>query len=383
MRSLVRCTLATLTMLLPCLGCRAQPAPLVQPPAMPTSAEVNAVAERVCDYALNLWRPPTTRPDSNGWVRATLYAGVWAAYRSTGEDRYREAVLRWGRSRDWTPGGGRRLGKRDAWADNLCCGHVYLDAYLAERDPRMLEGTVRACRTLIDEPERGRDEWWWADALFMAPATLSRLSAATGDPAWLTAMDSMWWDTLEHLFDTQENLLYRDSGYFKRRTPHGQKVFWGRGNGWVVGGLCRLLETFPQDDARRARYEELLRKMMGRLVALQQEDGLWRPSLLDPLQVPVPETSGSGFFCFGLAWGINHGVLDRTTYLPATLEAWRGLVSCVREDGRLGYVQPVGAAPGRVEEIMTQEYGVGAFLLAASEMAALARSAGSESVPAG
>lgn len=34
----------------------------------------------------------------------------------------------------------------------------------------------------------------------------------------------------------------------------------------------------------------------------------------------------------------------------------------------LGYVQPVGAAPARVDENSTETYGPGAFLLAASEL---------------
>jgi unsaturated rhamnogalacturonyl hydrolase len=101
---------------------------------------------------------------------------------------------------------------------------------------------------------------------------------------------------------------------------------------------------------------------------LQGEDGLWRPSLLDPEEVPVPETSSSGFFCYALAWGINHGYLERKTYLPVVKKAWHGLVGAVRTDGKLGYVQAIGAAPAKLKAEDNQEYGSGAFLLAASEM---------------
>jgi len=57
--------------------------------------------------------------------------------------------------------------------------------------------------------------------------------------------------------------------------------------------------------------------MADRILSLQQEDGLWRASLLDPDSYPGGEVSGSGFFCYALAWGINNKLLDRDTYLPA------------------------------------------------------------------
>jgi len=74
------------------------------------------------------------------------------------------------------------------------------------------------------------------------------------------------------------------------------------------------------------------------------------------------------FFCYALAWGINHGYLDRQTYLPVVKKAWHGLVGAVRSDGKLGYVQAIGASPAKLTSEDNQEYGSGAFLLAGSEM---------------
>ena len=77
--------------------------------------------------------------------------------------------------------------------------------------------------------------------------------------------------------------------------------------------------------------------MAAAFLRAQQPDGLWRPSMLDPGQVPIGETSGSGFFVFGLAWGVNHGLLDRATHWPAITRGWwplwtnamrRGAIAC-------------------------------------------------------
>ena len=118
----------------------------------------------------------------------------------------------------------------------------------------------------------------------------------------------------------------------------------------------------------RPRFEQLFKDMAAKVLACQQPDGLWHSSLLDPGSYPSKETSGSGFFTYALAWGVNQGLLDRTTYEPAVLKAWTALVGCVNDDGKLTRVQPVGADPKTFNPDSTEVYGVGAFLLAGSEM---------------
>jgi unsaturated rhamnogalacturonyl hydrolase len=174
--------------------------------------------------------------------------------------------------------------------------------------------------------------------------------------------------THDHLYDKEEHLYYRDAKFFDKTTPNGRKIFWSRGNGWVYGGLALTLEHLPKDHPTRGFYEGVFKEMTSALLAAQQQDGLWRPSLLDPEEVAVGETSGSGFFTFGLAWGIRNGLLDKDAHLPALTRAWNGLMTRVRPDGYVGYVQSVGAAPGALNENSIKEYGTGAFLLAGSEI---------------
>jgi hypothetical protein len=44
------------------------------------------------------------------------------------------------------------------------------------------------------------------------------------------------------------------------------------------------------------------------------------------------------------------------------------LAECVTPEGRLTHVQPIGADPKKFDENATETYGVGAFLLAGSEV---------------
>jgi len=300
--------------------------------------------------------------NNNLWARAAFYTGIMAAYSTTHRKEYLQQAVRWAEGREW------KLGDRPRHADDQSPGQTYLELYLLKKDPAMIANTKSTLDAMLSNPRPGREDWWWCDALFMAPPVLARLNAATGDKKYIDFLNAMWWDTTDFLFDKDAKLYYRDKNYIGKLNPNGKKIFWSRGNGWVMAGTVRVLQYLPKNNQYRQRYLTLLRTMAASVTPLQGEDGLWRPSLLDPQEVTVPETSGSGFFCYAIAWGINHGHLDRRTYLPVVKKAWQGLVSAVRPDGKLGNVQQIGAAPAKLSSEDNQEYGSGAFLLAGSEM---------------
>jgi rhamnogalacturonyl hydrolase YesR len=190
----------------------------------------------------------------------------------------------------------------------------------------------------------------------------------TGDPRYLDFAVTNWWQTSDHLYDTSEHLYFRGNSYFAKRESNGAKVLWSRGNGWVMGGLVRMLEFLPQDAPSRPRFVQQYREMAEKVLTLQQPDGLWRSSLLDPVTYPLKETSGSSFYTYALAWGVNEGLLDRKRFQPAIDRAWTALVACVDVHGKLTHVQPIGADPRKFSEDSTDCFGVGAFLLAGSEV---------------
>ncbi|HKW27812.1 MAG TPA: glycoside hydrolase family 88 protein, partial [Verrucomicrobiae bacterium] len=215
---------------------------------------------------------------------------------------------------------------------------------------------------------KAQELWSWCDSLFMAPPTWVRLYAATGDERYLNFAVTNWWRTTEFLYDKEEHLFFRDSTYFDKHEANGQKIFWSRGNGWVMAGLVRVLQYLPTNHPDRPRFEQLFKDMAAKVVALQQPDGLWHASLLDPKDYPEKETSGSALFTYALAWGVNQGLLDRVTFEPAVRKGWTALVDCVGADGKLTHVQPPGADPKSFDADSTEPYGVGAFLLAGSEI---------------
>jgi len=202
---------------------------------------------------------------------------------------------------------------------------------------------------------------------------LARMSAMTGDRRYLETMDREWWQTSASLYDPAEHLYYRDSRYFAQRQANGQKVFWARGNGWVMGAFAKVLGEMPKDDPSRPKYLAQYREMADRIASIQGKDGLWRSGLLDPDAYDLPEVSGSAFFTYSLAWGINHGILDRAKFEPVVERAWAGMLTHIYADGRLGSIQPIDGQPGKFKPSASYVYGVGGFLLAASEVDQLAQ----------
>lgn len=325
--------------------------------------------ERAADWQL---AHPSRHPPTD-WIVGAGDTGIMALSEVSANPKYLDAMRAMGQANTW------QLGPRLYHADDCCVGQTYAELYRHFHDPEMIAPLrARFDAVLAKPPQSGSldfakkeaalENWSWCDALFMGPPTWVRLYAATGDARYLDFAVKNWWRTTDYLYDKEEHLFYRDSTYFTKREANGRKVFWARGNGWVMAGLVRTLQFLPRDHPDRPRFERLFAEMAGRIAALQQPDGLWRSSLLDPASYPLRETSGSAFYVYALAWGVNSGLLDRPTFEPAVLRGWAALGACLDGDGKLTHVQPVGADPKRFAEDSTEPYGVGAFLLAGSEV---------------
>ena len=300
--------------------------------------------------------------EPNDWVHAVFWAGLMASFQTTGDGGYADRATSWAAANGWMLGPGARD------ADNQCAGQTYLELYQLDPQPERIGATQQRLDVMVADPHLGRVDWWWCDALFMAPPVFARLGAATGNPAYFDTMSTMWWDTTDFLFDPSESLFSRDSSYFDRQCPNGEKMFWSRGNAWVIAGIVRVLQYLPSAYPDRQRFVDLLQAMAQRLGALQKPDGYWPSCLTDADDYPWPETSGTAGFTYALAWGINQGILDPDQYSGTVFNGWNALVQAVDGDGKLGWVQPPSGEPGISQQSDTQPYGVGLFLLAGSEV---------------
>lgn len=314
------------------------------------------------------WQINHPKHHPRDWTNAVLYTGLYASWEATQLQYIYDYLINVGEKANWEP--------YTRWyhADDIAISQTYIDLYRIENRLDMLNPTIDTLYKFINLPypqKRPHEtiKWWWCDALFMASPVLVKLGVSTNNNKYLQLNDKYFKETYDLLYDKSEKLFYRDANYFNRRESNGEKIFWSRGNGWVISSLAKILAELPHNYTQRHFYEHLFKEMAERIVGLQSKDGLWRSSLLNPQSYSYGEVSGTGLFCYALAWGINNHLLDRDKFLTPIQKAWIALNKCVDKDGKVGWVQPIGSNPDKnFNENSWEVYGTAAFLLAASQI---------------
>ena len=344
---------------------------------MKEAQNVRALIARVNNY----WQSQHAPESRAFWDNAAYHTGNMEAYFLTRNEKYKEYSEAWARHNQWQ---GAKGTDRSRWrydygenddhvlfGDWQICFQTYADLYMLHPEQYKIQ---RAREVMEYEMATDRnDYWWWADGLYMVMPVMTKLYRITGNHRYLDRLFEFISYSDSIMLDAETGLYYRDAKYVypNHQTATGKKDFWARGDGWVLAGLAKVLKDLPYTDRHRPFFEQKFRRMARSVASLQQPEGYWTRSLMDPAQAPGPETSGTAFFCYGLMWGINNGLLSESEYMPVVNRAWKYLSTvAVQPSGKVGYVQPIGekAIPGQIVNANSEaNFGVGAFLLAACE----------------
>ncbi len=308
------------------------------------------------------------------WTYGAFAAGLAQYGLSVPEGKALDTLRTWGRETDWG------LGPTPPalyHADNHCIGSAWIELAMADGNPEAAAGIRSTLDRIIENPPKTKlqfgtpgcsSRWCWSDALFMAPPVYVQMSGYTGDEKYLRRMDAEYKATVDYLYDREAGLFFRDSRYFNQKAANGEKMFWSRGNGWVMAGLPRMLRDMPADWPTRPYYENLFRELASALKKCQADDGTWHSCLLDPGDPPLKEMSGTLYIAYGLMWGVNNGLLEPAEYLPVIRKAWSAACGAVDDRGKLGWVQPIADKPGHYGAEDSEVYGAGAYLLTGAEL---------------
>jgi unsaturated rhamnogalacturonyl hydrolase len=315
-----------------------------------------------------------TRP-SHIWTRAVYYEGLMALYQINKDKSYYDYAVAWGESHKWGLYGGIQTRN----ADNQCCGQTYIDLYLIDKKPERIKDLKASIDLMIASDKI--DDWNWIDALQMAMPVFAQLGVLYQDNRYYERMYQMYNHSKtiqggKGLYNPKDHLWWRDKDFVPPyKEPNGEDCYWSRGNGWVLAALVRVMEIMPKDAPHYKEYQQTFEKMCKALIPIQRGDGFWNASLHDPNNYGGKELSGTALFAYGMAWGVNHGVLSKKKYLPVILKAWDAMLKdAVHPNGFLGHVQGTGKQPSdsqptsydRVPNF--EDYGLGCFLLAGSEV---------------
>jgi unsaturated rhamnogalacturonyl hydrolase len=350
---------------------------------LPAKKQILATLQLTNKYFMEKWPDAgktiftnIERP-SNIWTRAVYYEGLMALYKIDKQKLYYDYALQWGEKHKW----GLRGGAITRNADNQCCGQTYIDMYLL--DNKQHPERIRDIKASVDSmmPTSKIDDWSWVDAIQMAMPVFVKLGDLYNEPKYFDRMYEMYAFTKNKhgdngLYNQQEHLWWRDKDFDPPyKEPNGKNCYWARGNGWVLAALARVLNELPKTDPHYQEYLQDYKDMCAALLPLQRSDGYWNVSLHDPDNFGGKEVSGTSLFIYGFAWGINNKILDKKIYLPAITKAWNAMSKeAVHPDGKLGYVQGTGKEPKDGQPVNYdntpdfEDYGLGCFLLAGSEI---------------
>ncbi|MFA7582532.1 MAG: glycoside hydrolase family 88 protein [Proteiniphilum sp.] len=355
----------------------------------PAKEEVVTALRLANDYFMEKWSDPgepipypsrNKEYESNLWTRAYYYEGLMDLWKVDPQQRYLDYALEWGNKHNW--------GLRNAaegWetrnADNQCAGQTYL--FLYELDPEKPAHYIINIKNSVDSMmvTDKVDDWNWIDAIQMGMPIFAQLGNITGDTAYYNrAYDMYMYTKLHHgdngLYNPGDQLWWRDGDFDPPYIePNGEDCYWSRGNGWVIVAMARMLDILPKDEPHRGEYETMLVKMSEALKKVQREDGYWNVSLHDPDNYGGKELTGTAMFIYGMAYGVNNGLLDRAAYEPVIYRAWNALVrDSLHPNGFLGYVQGTGKEPKEAQPVTYErepdfdDFGLGAFLMAGAEI---------------
>lgn len=364
-------------------------------PEKPSDEEIISAMNTANDYFMNkfpdpgadLVQPPRGKDDdfpngriwqSNIWTFSTYATGLMTLYKTTNEQRHLDYLIEWGEKKNWT------LPTEEMWNDHLA-GQTYIELYKMDTTKTEYIADVKTSidAFIEDGDTQGRrfgSDWNWIDAAYMAMPLFAQLGALTGDDAYYEKMHELYLhmknEVGDGLYNPEDGLWWRDASFKPPHTePNGENTYWSRGNGWVVGALVRTLNYLPEDAPNRDEYKSVLKEMFNALLKVQRKDGLWNVSLHDPTNYGGKELTGSAFFIYGMAWGVNNGLIDAEKYESAIYKGWNTLVEdCMHPNGFLGYVQGTGDKPSAGQPVTYnsmpdfEDFGLGMFLLAGTEV---------------
>lgn len=346
--------------------------------SLPSSKEVISTIKLANDY----WQTRNSYKANPFWHHAAYHTGNMAAYEVTKEEKYKQYSLDWARYNEWK---GAKSDKKNEWkytygetddyvlfGDWQICFQVYTDLYRLDPEPYKI---ARAREVLEYEMATPNSDYlWWADGLYMVMPAMTKLYKITNNQLYLDKLYEYFSFARNLMYNSESGLFFRDAKYVypNHKTKNGLKDFWARGNGWVFAALSKVLQDLPANETHRQEYIDIYKEMARAIKNCQQPAGFWARSMLDLNHAPGYETSGTAFFTFGLLWGINNGYLESKQYLPVVEKGWSYLSGkALQTNGLVGYVQPIGERADQHKNVgpnTTADFGVGAFLLCASEM---------------
>ncbi len=370
------------------------------------AAEKDQWSQRMADASISRWPDGRFTAPGEKWAWnyeiGTLLEGMDSVWSATGDARYFDYIRK---SIDTfvPPDGAIPTYKVEEFQlDNILTGRQLLLLYKQTNDERYFKAATLLYDQLQHQPRNASGGFWhkqrypnqmWLDGLYMAEPFYAEYSVFTHNEKNFDDITHQFALMEQHARDPKTGLLYHgwDESNQERwasKTTGLSQEFWARAMGWYMMALVDTLDYYPANHPGRAKLLAILNREAAAVAKYQDaKTGLWY-QVVDKASAKgnYLESSAACMFVYALAKGVHRGYLP-AQYLSNAQRGYKGILTkfiTVAPEHDVSLTTTVKAAglggdPYRdgtfayyigEKTISNDTKGVGAFLLAASEMEA-------------
>ena len=286
--------------------------------------------------------------------------------------------------------------------DDLVLGRELLLLYGVTQDAKYYKAATLLRQQLTTHPRTADGGFWhkqrypqqmWLDGLYMAEPFYAQYAATFNEPQDFEDITKQFVLMEQHSRDPKTGLLYHGWDETKQqrwanKTTGISPNFWARGMGWYMMALVDTLPYYSENDPGRAQLLGILQRLATAVSKYQdKESGLWYEVVDKPgAKDNYFESSAACMFTYAFAKGVRLGYLPQS-YSTNASRAYQGILKQFIKtdaDGSVtltGTVRAIGLGTDAVhdgsysyyvsqEVISNDPKGVGAFLMASTEMEA-------------
>jgi unsaturated rhamnogalacturonyl hydrolase len=389
------------------LGCKARGAAcllIVAAPWLTAQTKEAPLTVRVADQIIVRWPDghlnPKGTPTTWGFELGIVLAGMNAVWSATNDPKYLDYVQH-GVDQFVQPDGTIVSYDPQAYSlNNILIGRQLLTLYRATHQEKYKLAAERLRKQIATQPRTASGGVWHSratpnlmllDDQFMLAPFYAEYAATFHEPQDLDDIVKQFTLLEQHTRDATTGLMYH--GWDESQTAPWANVstgtspnLWARGMGWYLMALVDALPYVPEHDPHHAVLLAMLRRAATAVERAQDpQSGLWYQILNKPGEKQnYIESSSVLMFTYALAKGARLGYLPKP-YGIAAARAWRA--------ARLRFIQTAASGEVKITGTVTHialgtsaadngsdDYylhapvvdddpkGVGAFLLAGSEM---------------
>jgi rhamnogalacturonyl hydrolase YesR/pectin methylesterase-like acyl-CoA thioesterase len=341
------------------------------------------------------------RPDRWSYEQGVLLKGFEELWHRTGDRKYFDYIQHLTDRFVNDDGTIRTYKKEDYNLDNILPGRNLLLLYKVTGQEKYRKAADALRDQLRTHPRTSEGGFWhkqiypsqmWLDGLYMAEPFYAEYAATFHEDAAFDDIAKQFVLMETHARDSKTGLLYH--GWDESRKQRWANPatglspnFWARAMGWYAMALVDTLDYFPNNHPQRSTLLQILNRLATSIVKYQDaKSGLWY-QVLDKggAKGNYLESSASSMFVYALAKGVRQKYLP-SKYLETARRGYAGIQKQFLEKSLSGQlaltgtvsVSGLGGNPYRdgsyeyylSEKVVTNDpKGVGAFLLAANEMA--------------